>query len=155
GVSSGLKGSRVSVIQGEVHVSQDNQDKVLHPGDQTVIGPALEPVPVKEDISWSRNREELIKQPQPVQADLAKIQMPQVRYSSKLLGRLPATTVFYASVPNLADYLAQTQAVLNQRMAESPELSAWVAGNRARIQEILEKSRAGNEYLGDEIAIFG
>ena len=61
-VSSGVKGSRVSVIQGEVHVSQDNKEKVLHPGDQTVTSPNLEPVSVKDDIAWSRNREKLTQQ---------------------------------------------------------------------------------------------
>ena len=56
-VSSGVKGSRVSVIQGEVHVSQDNEEKVLHPGDQAVTSANLEPVSVRDDISWSRNRD--------------------------------------------------------------------------------------------------
>src|SRR5208283_5575356 len=37
-VNAGVKGSRVSVIQGVVHVAQDNQEKVLHPGDQSVSG---------------------------------------------------------------------------------------------------------------------
>ncbi|HXK02763.1 MAG TPA: FecR domain-containing protein [Verrucomicrobiae bacterium] len=154
-VTSGVKGSRVSVIQGEVRVSQDNQDKLLHPGDQTVTSPSLEPVSVKDDISWSRNRDTLVRQLESLKAGLASIQLPKLRYSSKLLGRLPAGTVFFASIPNLADYLGQTQTVLNQKMAESPELRAWSAGNTARMQTILEKLRAASEYLGDEIAVFG
>ena len=43
-VSAGVKGSRVSVIQGEVHVSQDNKDTVLHPGQQQVTSAVMEPV---------------------------------------------------------------------------------------------------------------
>ena len=42
-VSAGVKGSRVSVVQGEVHVSQDNTEKVLHPGDQAVTSATMEP----------------------------------------------------------------------------------------------------------------
>ena len=87
-VTSGVKGSRVSVIQGEVHVSMDssaNNEKVLHPGDQSVTSPNLEPVSVKDDIGWSRNREKLTQQLESLRAGLAQIRMPELRYSSKLL----------------------------------------------------------------------
>jgi hypothetical protein len=154
-VSSGVKGSRVSVIEGEVHVTQNSEEKVLRPGDQTVTNPNLEPLSVKEDIAWSRNRDELLKQLAKLRQDLAGIQLPQLRYSSKLLGRLPATTVFFASIPNLRDYLAQTQVVFNQKLAESQELRSWFSGQDNHMREILEKLRAGSEYLGDEIAVFG
>src|SRR5439155_16073876 len=56
-VVSGMKGSRVSVVEGEVHVSKDNQDHVLHPGDQIVTSPTIEPRSVREDVDWSRNRD--------------------------------------------------------------------------------------------------
>jgi len=154
-VTSGVKGSRVSVIQGEVHVSQDSNEKVLHPGDQTVTSPNLEPVSVKDDIGWSRNREKLTQQLDNLRAGLAQIRMPELRYSSKLLGRLPASTVFFASIPNLAGYLGQTQDVFNQKMAESPELRAWWSGHASSAGPILEKLRAASEYLGEEIVVTG
>src|SRR5215471_4192554 len=106
-VSSGLKGSRVSVVEGEVHVTQDNQEKILHPGDQTVTNVNLEPVSVKDDISWSRDRDALIKQLESLRAGLSEIMLPQLRYSSRLMPRLPATTAFFASIPNPSDFLAQ------------------------------------------------
>jgi hypothetical protein len=154
-VTSGVKGSRVSVIQGEVHVSQDNNEKVLHPGDQSVTSPNLEPVSVKDDIGWSRNREKLTQQLESLRAGLAQIRMPELRYASKLLGRLPASTVFFASIPNLAGYLGQTQNVFNQKMAESPELRAWWSGHASSAGPILEKLRAASEYLGEEIVVTG
>jgi len=152
-VTNGAKGSRVSVVAGEVHVTQDNNEKVLHPGDQTVTSPNLEPLSVKEDIAWSRNREKLIQQLESLRAGIAGIQMPQLRYSSKLLGRLPANTAFFASIPNLGDYLGQAQAVFRQKMAESPELRAWWSGQGMNVEPILERLRAASEYLGDEIVI--
>src|ERR1039457_1583231 len=152
-VTSGVKGSRVSVIQGEVRVSQDSNEKILHPGDQTVTSPNLEPVSVKDDIGWSRNRERLTQQLESLRAGLAQIPMPELRYSSKLLGRLPASTVFFASIPNLAGYLGQTQNVFNQKMAESPELRAWWSGHTAGAGPILEKLRTASEYLGEEIVV--
>jgi len=154
-VTSGVKGSRVSVIQGEVHVSQDSNEKILHPGDQSVTSPNLEPVSVKDDIGWSRNREKLTQQLESLRSGLAQIQMPELRYSSKLLGRLPASTVFFASIPNLAGYLGQTQNVFNQKMSESPELRAWWSSNAANVGPILEKLRAASEYLGEEIVVTG
>ena len=154
-VTSGVKGSRVSVIQGEVRVSQDSNEKILHPGDQTVTSPNLEPVSVKDDIGWSRNRERLTQQLESLRAGLAQIHMPDLRYSSKLLGRLPASTVFFASIPNLAGYLGQTQEVFNQKMAESPELRAWWGSHAANAGPILEKLRAASEYLGEEIVVTG
>ncbi len=154
-VTSGVKGSRVSVVEGEVHVTQDNTEKILHPGDQTVTSPNLEPVSVKDDIGWSRNREKLVQQLESLRAGLSQIQLPQLRYSSKLLGKLPATTVFFASIPNLSDYLGQTQVVFRQKMEESPELRAWWSGHGANVEPILEKLRAASEYLGDEIVITG
>ncbi len=154
-VTSGVKGSRVSVVEGEVHVTQDNTEKVLHPGDQSVTSPNLEPVSVKDDIGWSRNREKLIQQLESLRAGLTQIQLPQLRYSSKLIGHLPASTVFFASIPNLSDYLGQTQAVFRQKMEESPELRQWWSGHGARVEPILEKLRAASEYLGDEIVITG
>ena len=154
-VSSGVKGSRVSVVQGEVHVSQDNQEKILHPGEQAVTSPSLEPVSVKDDISWSRNRELLLKQLAELHSDLQQIHLPALRYSSTLLGRLPANTVFFASIPNLAQYLAQAQTVLHQKMSESPELREWWAGRGDNAEPVIEKLRAASEYLGDEIIIAG
>jgi ferric-dicitrate binding protein FerR (iron transport regulator) len=154
-VTSGVKGSRVSVIAGEVHVSQDSNEKVLHPGDQTVTSPNLEPVSVKDDIGWSRNREKLTQQLESLRAGLAQIRMPELRYSSKLLGRLPASTVFFASIPNLAGYLGQTQEVFRQKMAESPELRDWWSGHAGNVGPILEKLRTASEYLGEEIVVTG
>ncbi|HEV3201225.1 MAG TPA: FecR domain-containing protein [Bryobacteraceae bacterium] len=154
-VSSGIKGSRVSVIQGEVHVSQNNQEKILHPGEQAVTSPSLEPVAVKDDIAWSRNRDRLLQQLAELHSGLQQIHLPALRYSSRLLGRLPASTVFLASIPNLSQYLGEAQSVLHQKMAESPELRAWWAGRGINAEPVIEKLRAASEYLGDEIVIVG
>ena len=81
-VSSGVKGSRVSVIQGQVHVSQNNQDKVLGPGDQAVTSATLEPVTIRDDISWSRNRDRMMQQLEALKVSLQKIHMPALRYDS-------------------------------------------------------------------------
>src|SRR5215468_7033775 len=54
-VNSGAKGSRVSVIEGEVHVDNAGKDKVLRAGDQVATHDSIERVSLKEEIAWSRN----------------------------------------------------------------------------------------------------
>jgi ferric-dicitrate binding protein FerR (iron transport regulator) len=155
GVSAGAKGSRVSVVQGEVHVDQNNEDKVLHPGNQFVTSPDLAPEPVREDISWSRNRDRYNALLQKLAEDLKQVRLPDQRYESPLLGHLPASTVFFASIPNLAAYLGQAESVFRRNVAENPELQRWVEENGSRTAAIIEQLRAGSEYLGSEIAIVG
>jgi hypothetical protein len=153
GVSAGVKGSRVSVIAGEVHVMQDNRETVLHPGDQMSTSESLEPASLRDDFSWSHNPN-LLRQLAALRENLSRLRMPQVRYSSRLVGLLPASTVFFASIPNLSAYLADAQEVFQQSADENAELRAWLAGPGAAIGPVLEKLRAAYEYLGDEIAIF-
>jgi len=56
-VNAGVKGSRVSVIEGAVRVSAVNGDSMLHSGDQAVTADNMGGVSVPDDIAWSRNRE--------------------------------------------------------------------------------------------------
>jgi FecR-like protein/putative zinc finger protein len=152
-VSNGISGSRVSVMEGEVHLSHDNQEQVLHSGQQGWTGDRLEAMPIPQDLAWSHNQP-LQRQLAILRTSLNGIEMPQTRYSSRLLGLLPASTVFFASIPNLAQYLGDAQAVFRKQAAGNPELGAWLSGPGSGTQAVLEKLRAANEYLGDEIVIF-
>jgi ferric-dicitrate binding protein FerR (iron transport regulator) len=154
-VAAGVKGSRVSVVEGEVHVAQESQEHILHPGDQLSTSASIQPEPLREEIGWSRNRDRLIEQLNKARIEIQQVQFPGQRYQSRLAGRLPADTAFYASLPNLGDYLGQTQDVFLKNLAESPELRAWWAGRDARIERVIGKLREGGAYLGDEIAVVG
>jgi ferric-dicitrate binding protein FerR (iron transport regulator) len=153
-VTAGVKGSRVSVLEGEVHVNHDNQDKVLHSGQQTSTNETVDPVPVKEDLGWTHNTT-LQNQLAKLQSKLAQVPMPKPRYSSRLLDLLPSSTSFFASIPNLAGYLGQAESVFRSQAADSPELRDWLSGPGSAVEPVLEKLRAANEYLGDEIVVFG
>ena len=153
-VSAGVKGSRISVLEGEVRVSHDNEEQILHRGEQTSTGEGLVPVALKEDFGWSHNAT-LLSDLAKVQESLGKLRLPKLRYDSRLLRLLPASTTFFASIPNLADYLGQAEAVFRRQAADSPELRGWLAGPGAAVEPVLEKLRAANEYLGDEMVIFG
>jgi hypothetical protein len=147
GVTAGVKGSRISVVQGEVHVTQENQEKILHAGDQTVTGATVEPEPVGDEIAWSHNRENLLKQ---LRASLAHVHLPALRYSSRLLGRLPANTMFFISIPNLSQYLSDAESVVGKKIAANPQLSAlW----NSRMGSAVDMLRTASDYLGDEVDI--
>jgi len=146
-VSAGVNGSRVSVVQGEVRVSEDNREKVLHPGEQAVTSTSLEPLSVRDDISWSRNRDRLQKQLDALRTSIEKLHLPDLRYSSRLAGRLPASTAFLVSIPNLAQYLGEVQTVLQQ--------NTWWTGAGLKAGPMIEKLRAASVYLGDEIIVTG
>jgi hypothetical protein len=151
-VSAGVKGSRVSVLQGEVRVSGDNREQTLHPGDQSVAGEGLEPEPVREDISWSRNRDKYYAMLAALRSGIASVPLPELRYSSRLLPRLPADTVVYAAIPNLADYLGSAEAVFREKLAENPSL-ALSADKRSDPLAVIDKLRAASGYLGGEIVL--
>jgi len=152
GVTAGMKGSRVSVLEGEVRVSQENQEKVLHPGEQSVSGEGLEPEPVRDDIAWSRNHDRYYEILSALRSSIQQVPLPDLRYASRLIDRLPAATQFYAAVPNLGDYLASAESVLRGRMAENPELAPM---KDSRGLALLDKLRAASGYLGDEVVIAG
>jgi hypothetical protein len=158
GVNAGVKGTRVSVVEGQVSVSQENRQNVLRPGEQFSTSEILEPAPVRQEVAWSRNAR-LLGALGALRESLGQVRLKQVRYSSRLLPLLPASTVFYAAIPNLSDYLAEAKAVFRQKSAEDAGLRAWLAGpggaQAAAVEPFLEKLRAANEYLGDEIVVFG
>jgi FecR protein len=153
GVSAGAKGSRVSVVQGEVHVDQDNQEKILHPGNQIVTSPDLEPESVRDDLAWSRNRTRYESILGSLGQALSHIPQPELRYETHLLGRLPANVIFVAGIPNLAQYLGEAEEVFGKKMAQSPDLETWWESHGGRTAAVIEKLRAASEYLGTEIAV--
>jgi hypothetical protein len=59
-VSAEAVGSRVSVIEGEVHVQQGQTVHTLLPGQQASTSPALGPLPVETDLGWSKSAGELV-----------------------------------------------------------------------------------------------
>lgn len=157
-VNSGVKGSRVSVIEGEVHVAQGGQEKVLRPGDQYATSASIGPAPVSEEISWSRNFDShmaLLREFSVLEKKLAQVHMPEARYASRLVGMLPADTVVFAAIPNLGRTLGEAQEILRQRVAESPALQEWwnQKMKSGAMDKAVDEIRAVGEYLGDEIVI--
>jgi uncharacterized protein (TIGR03435 family) len=58
-VNAERRGSRVAVLEGEVHVTRGTVAKTLRPGEQVSTSAALEALPVQEELAWSRRHQAL------------------------------------------------------------------------------------------------
>ncbi|MBA3805774.1 MAG: FecR domain-containing protein, partial [Acidobacteria bacterium] len=161
-VNSGTKGSRVSVVEGEVHVNHAGDERVLHPGDQTTTQASLERVPIQDEIAWSRNAPQYGK----LLADLAslrkevdqKVSQPEARFSTRFLNLLPEGTVLYAALPNLSATLSESHKIMQDRINQNPALREWWEKEQVnehggiRLDQMIGQIREFGEYLGAEIA---
>lgn len=156
-VSRGLKGSRVSVVEGEVKVDKSTGTELLHRGDQTATNPTMALNGVGHDISWSENSAKyaaLLGEMSAISKKLEAIPGPGMRYSSKLTSMLPANTAVFVSMPNLSSTLAEADAIFEERAKQSPALAEWWNAEGARnVRKIVEQVRAVSDYLGDEVVL--
>jgi ferric-dicitrate binding protein FerR (iron transport regulator) len=162
-VNSGTKGSRVSVVQGEVHVQQGAKLAVLHSGDQMTTHSSVERVSVKSEVAWSRNAkdyDQLLAELTALGKDIdAQVARPGLRTSTQLLDLAPAGTTVWIALPNLTKSLAETQKILDERITESPSLAQWwtqtlqSTDSEQEFHALIEKLGALGQNLGDEIAV--
>ncbi len=160
-VNSGTKGSRVSVIEGEVHVKHAGRESVLHSGDQVATTQSVGLVPVREEIGWSSDLDRelaLLAEFSKLRAKLEEIRTPGPRYESKILPLLPTDTVLYIGIPNLGDALQQANQIFQQQLSQSKVLQDWwnKSGNSNQHptpQELIDQIQVMSRYLGDEVVI--
>ncbi|HEX3143002.1 MAG TPA: FecR family protein, partial [Pyrinomonadaceae bacterium] len=159
-VNAGTKGSRVSVIEGEVHLDHNGQDKVLRSGEQATTNVAIEAVPVKEDVKWSRNAAQyaqVLDALASLKNELRAVPKPGVRNSTRLLEMMPATTVMYAAIPNLAASITESNRIIEERIQQNPALRDWFANRREPRGPAMNQAIAAikdfGDQLGEEIAV--
>jgi hypothetical protein len=160
-VNSGTKGSRVSVIEGEVHVKHAGAESILHSGDQVATTQSVGRVPVSQEISWSSDLDHelaLLAEFSQLRKKLETIQTPGPRYESKILPLLPTDTVLYIGIPNLGDALQQANQIFQQQLSQSTVLQDWwnKSGNSNQHptpEELIGQIQAISQYLGDEVVI--
>src|SRR5688572_19988568 len=158
-VSSGLKGSRVAVIEGEVYVEQENgTEESLLPGEQTYTNPDMGALPIEEEIGWSRNAEALIKELQTFGQDFAlRAERESMRYRSDLMGLVPADTLVIASLPNLSQPFKESYALFRQRIRENSVLAGWWQESERpgamNLDEIANRLSEVGDYLGSEVIL--
>jgi FecR protein len=159
-VNNGTKGSRVSVIEGQVNLNHAGSDRVIKPGEQATTNPAIATIPVKDEVSWSRNANKyaaVLSGLASINSALTKVQQPGVRNSTHLLDLMPENTVVYAALPNLADSIVESHRVIQEKMSQNPALRQWwekeQSGRAQNMDQVVETIRQFGSYLGDEIAV--
>jgi hypothetical protein len=160
-VNSGTKGSRVTVIEGEVRVKHAGMESILHSGDEVATTQSVGLVPVREEIAWSSDLDHelaLLAEFSKLRTKLEEIRTPGPRYESKILPLLPAETVLYIGIPNLGEALQQANQIFQQQLSQSKVLQEWwnKSGNpnqHPTPQELIEQIHLISQYLGDEVVI--
>ena len=156
-VSAGIKGSRVAVIEGEVQVEGEGIEESLLPGEQTYTNPAMGPVPIGEEIGWSRNAEAMLRELQAFGQDFAsRTERESMRHTSKLVGLVPADTLVFASLPNVSQQFKDSYALFRQRVSENTVLSSWWQQSqsdtsRMNLDEMANRFAEVGAYLGSEV----
>lgn len=166
-VSSGPKGSRVSVLEGEVWVEQGREVTKLAPGGQKATHASIAPVPVAAEVAWSSDPQRyaaLVREVSEVSKQMmAKLANVPLRYESQLLPLLPSDTFIYAAVPNITRELADAGLDLERRIQANPQLKAWFAERRQAnpaapdMVEVLTRFRELGSHVGNEwvLAVHG
>ncbi len=161
-VNAGIKGSRVAVLQGTVHVAHAGIDSVVQAGDQLATNDNLTSEPVESQIAWSQDRAKylpLLAQLAAFQHHIENIPVPPLRYSSDLLERVPSNTLLYVSIPNLGEFLSEANQIFHEQLQQSPELQQWWTSgkhrNTADLDSLVGKLHRMSQYLGEEVVVVG
>jgi ferric-dicitrate binding protein FerR (iron transport regulator) len=159
-VNSGAKGSRVSVIEGEVHVDSAGKNNVLRAGDQVSTHDSIERVPVREEIAWSRDAGRYTQMLDAIRSQIdAAVAMPGNRYSTRLLDLAPENTVLYIAIPNIGETLGRANEILQENLQKNAELRGWwekeqkESKNRQGMNQAIDLVREFGAQLGDEVVI--
>ncbi|HVG07223.1 MAG TPA: FecR domain-containing protein [Thermoanaerobaculia bacterium] len=162
-VNNGTKGTRVSVVEGEVRVKQARRDDILHPGDQVTTHASVSAVPIRREVAWSRNAqqyEKLLAELTALGKEIdAQVERPGLRYSTKLLDLAPEGTMAFIALPNLAHSLSETHRILDEKVETNPTVRQWwsetlgTSEKQQKFREMIQKIGDVGRYLGEELAI--
>ena len=160
-VNHGTKGSRVSVIEGEVWVDQGQGTTTLHPGDQLATHESVGRVALADEVAWSANHEKYRQ----VMAELDVIARevvdattePPLSPASRVLSVVPGDTVVYSAFPNVSDSLARAHEILIRRVSESRVLRPWweenVGEHSEQVAAAIAEIRDLGSFFGREVVI--
>ncbi len=158
-VTHGVKGSRVSVIEGEVEVEQGRIRHSLLAGDQLRSRTTLAALTLQEEVGWSQDAERytaLLEEFRTLRTELNQLmEAAPVRYSTRLLDLMPGDTRAYLAVPNASATLSGLFDLVRTRLGSSQQLAAWWAGIEAEgviatVDDLVATLRELGDVTGEE-----
>jgi hypothetical protein len=158
-VSSGIKGSRVVVIEGKVRVTQDGKEEFVEPGQQVFTSPEMGEVSLADAIGWSREAEEWFRELTAFGQDMQKrLEGQSMRYTSNLMPLVPSDTLVFASLPNVAQPFKESYQLFRQRVGENATLATWWSKaeqprSGMSLNEIADRIAEVGAYLGPEVVL--
>ena len=161
-VTHGVKGSRVSVIEGEVEVEQGRKRQSLLAGDQLRSRTTLAALTLQEEVGWSQDADRylaLLEEFKSLRSELNQLmEAAPVRYSTRLLDLMPSDTTMYLAMPNASATLSDMVGVIRSRMESSELLAQWWAELEASgvvdtIDDLVGNLGELGDAMGDETVV--
>ena len=161
-VTHGVKGSRVSVIEGEVEVEQGRKRQSLLAGDQLRSRTTLAALTLQEEVGWSQDADRyvaLLEEFKSLRSELNQLmEAAPVRYSTRLLDLMPSDTTMYLAMPNASATLSEMVELIRSRMESSELLAQWWAELEASgvvdtIDDLVGNLGELGDAMGDETVV--
>jgi type IV pilus assembly protein PilA len=90
----------------------------------------------------------------------SELQYPAARTQSRILPRLPDSTMFYGAFPNYGPVLRQSLQIWQQELHDSAAIRTFLQKNKLdagepKFEEAVQKISEFMDYLGDEVVVTG
>ena len=161
-VTHGVKGSRVSVIEGEVEVEKGRERHNLLAGDQLRSRETLIAMTLQEEVGWSQDADRylaLLEEFRSLRSELNQLmEAAPVRHSTRLLDLMPSDTTVYVAMPNASSTLSDMFELVRSRMESSDLLAGWWAEIEASgavdtVDDLVTNLRELGDSMGDETVV--
>lgn len=147
GVSHGVAGTRVAVVEGEVEVHRGDDRTSLAAGEQFASDGAA-PASVADEVAWSDDAERyaaMLAEYAALKRELGSLLETEPRHSGRLLGLVPDDAVGYVAIPNAPAMIADGYAVLRKHFVEAPA--------DERVEDALAVLGEVADHLGEEAVL--
>lgn len=161
-VTHGVKGSRVSVIEGEVEVEKGRERHSLLAGDQLRSRPTLIAMTLQEEVGWSQDADRylaVLEEFKSLRSQLNQLMdAAPARHSTRLLDLMPSDTRAYLAMPNAPATLGDLFELVRSRIESSELLAEWWAEFEASdeagtIEDVVGALRGLGDAMGDETVV--
>ncbi len=161
-VTHGVKGSRVSVIEGEVEVEKGRERHSLLAGDQFRSRPTLVAMTLQEEVGWSQDADRylaLLEEFKSLRSELNQLmEAAPARHSTRLLDLMPADTKVYLAMPNAPATLSDLFELVRSRVGTSDLFAEWwtefeASGAVGTIDEVIALLGELGDTMGAETVI--